>query len=162
MHCSEVANSMESWTWRLLPQSVAGFSEEYGLKPVRLLGAFGACVLALSFVSNEARAVGVAAGTDIVNPAQVSYSMGAATATATSNTVTVKVAEIVDVAVSRQSPANLPVNGGDTRQEIVFIVTNSGNGSEAFHLAMNSVIGGDDFDPTASTPSIYFDTDASG
>jgi len=153
---------MESWTWRFLPQSVAGFFEEYGLNPVRFPGALGVCALAFSFVSNEARAVGVAAGTDIVNTAQVSYAVGASTATATSNTVTVKVAEILDVAVTRQSPANTAVTGGDTKRGIVFIVTNSGNGSEAFHLVMTSVVSGDDFDPTASTPSIYFDTDASG
>ena len=41
-------------------------------------------------------------------------------------------------------------------------MTNSGNGPEAFRLVMDSVIGADDFDPTPASPSIYFDTDASG
>lgn len=132
------------------------------MKSAGWVGAVGACALALSLVSNEARAVGVAAGTDIVNTAQVTYSVGSANATASSNTVTVKVAEILDVAVTRQSPTNISVTGGETRREIVFLVTNSGNGPEEFHLSMVSTMGGDDFNPTASTPSIYFDTDGSG
>ena len=41
-------------------------------------------------------------------------------------------------------------------------MTNTGNGPETFRLVMNSVIGGDEFDPTPSSPSIYLDTDASG
>jgi uncharacterized repeat protein (TIGR01451 family) len=128
----------------------------------RSAGAICAIALFLVVAPDEAHAVGVAAGTDIVNTAQVSYAVGATNATATSNTVTVKVAEILDVAVTRQSPNNLAATGGETQREIVFIVTNSGNGAEAFHFAMTSVIGGDDFDPTPATPSIYFDTDASG
>jgi uncharacterized repeat protein (TIGR01451 family) len=44
----------------------------------------------------------------------------------------------------------------------LFTVTNTGNGSEAFQLAINSIIGGDDFDPVPSATPIYFDTDASG
>jgi uncharacterized repeat protein (TIGR01451 family) len=76
--------------------------------------------------------------------------------------VVVKVAEILDVVVTRQSPANVAVSASSTQQEIVFTVTNAGNGPEAFRLVMDSVIGADDFDPTPASPSIYFDTDASG
>jgi uncharacterized repeat protein (TIGR01451 family) len=66
------------------------------------------------------------------------------------------------VVVTRQSPLNTAVSASSTQQEIVFTVTNTGNGPETFRLVMNSVIGADDFDPTPSTPDIYFDTDASG
>jgi len=92
----------------------------------------------------------------------VTYTVGATSTTASSNTVVVTVAEILDVVVTRQSPANISVTAGATQQEIVFSVTNSGNGPETFRLVMNSVIGGDNFDPSPATPSIYFDTDASG
>jgi uncharacterized repeat protein (TIGR01451 family) len=112
--------------------------------------------------SNHASAVGVPAGTDITNVAEVTYAVGATNATATSNAVIVTVAEILDVVVTRQSPLNTAVSASSTQQEIVFTVTNTGNGPETFRLVMNSVIGADDFDPTPSTPDIYFDTDASG
>ena len=55
--------------------------------------------------SNKAHAVGVAAGTGINNTAEVTYTVGAVTATATSNTVSVTVAEILDVVVTPQTPS---------------------------------------------------------
>jgi uncharacterized repeat protein (TIGR01451 family) len=127
-----------------------------------VLGAVCTLTAFIGFGSNKAVAVGVAAGTDITNTAEVTYTVGATSATTSSNAVVVKVAEILDVVVTRQSPANTAVSAGSTQQEIVFSVTNSGNGPEAFRLVMDSVIGADDFDPTPASPSIYFDTDASG
>jgi uncharacterized repeat protein (TIGR01451 family) len=111
--------------------------------------------------AHEARAVGVPAGTSIDNTAQVTYTVGTVSATATSNTATVIVAEILDVVVTLQTPS-VPVIAGATSQEMLFRVTNTGNGPETFRLQSTSVIGGDDFDPAAASPSIYFDTDASG
>jgi uncharacterized repeat protein (TIGR01451 family) len=104
--------------------------------------------------AREAHAVGVPAGTSIDNTAQV-------TVTASSNTTSVTVAEILDVVVTLQTPS-VPVIAGATQQELVYRITNTGNGPETFLLQMTSVLGGDDFDPTAAAPSIYFDTDASG
>src|SRR5689334_10379140 len=161
-------NSMESWSWRLLPQSVAGerrgFCVEMRSPTVRffrLPGAVGALVVAFALGSNSAHAVGVAAGTSIDNTAQVTYSIGATNTTATSNTVSVTVAEILDVVVTLQTPS-VNVTAGATQQRLVYRVTNTGNGPETFSLVMTSVLGGDDFDPVASSPAIYFDTDASG
>jgi uncharacterized repeat protein (TIGR01451 family) len=130
------------------------------LNSKRLLGAAAALALALS-LSNQALAVGVAAGTSIDNTAEVTYSIGATNATATSNTVSLTVAEILDVVVTLQTPS-VGVTAGATQQELVYRVSNSGNGPETFRLVMTSVLGGDDFDPVAATPAIYFDTDASG
>jgi uncharacterized repeat protein (TIGR01451 family) len=127
----------------------------------RLRGAVGALVVVLAFGANDANAVGVAAGTPISNTAEVTYSIGATSTTATSNSVSVTVAEILDVVVTLQTPS-VSVTGGATQQELVYRVTNTGNGPEAFSLVMTSVLGGDDFDPAAATPAIYFDTDASG
>src|SRR5262245_5378415 len=106
-------------------------------------------------------AVGVAAGTSIDNTAEVTYNIGATSTTATSNTVSVTVAEILDVVVTLQTPS-VTVTGGATQQELVYRVTNTGNGPETFRLVMTSVLGGDQFDPVAASPAIYFDTDASG
>ena len=128
----------------------------------RVLGAVCTFLMCIGLGSNKALAVGVPAGTDITNTAEVTYVVGATSATTSSNSVVVKVAEILDVVVTRQSPANTAVGASSTQQEIVFTVTNAGNGPEAFRLVMDSVVGADDFDPTPASPSIYFDTDASG
>ena len=129
---------------------------------LRALGAACTVTLCFGLGSNKAFAVGVPAGTDITNTAQVTYAIGATSVTTSSNAVVVTVAEILDVVVTRQSTANTSVSANATQQEILFSVTNSGNGPETFRLVMNSVIGSDDFDPLPSSPSIYFDTDGSG
>src|SRR6185295_9957992 len=126
----------------------------------RLLVAAGMLFLSGAW-SNQARAVGVAAGTNIDNTAQVTYSVGAVSATATSNTTSVTVAEILDAVVTLQTPS-VPVVPGALQQEMVYRLTNAGNGPETFQLQMTSTLGGDDFDPTAAVPSIYFDSDGSG
>lgn len=128
---------------------------------VRSVAAVTALAFCSTFVSSRAHAVGVAAGTNIDNTAQVTYSVGATSATVSSNTVSIKVAEILDVVVTLQTPS-VSVTGGATRQELVYRLSNTGNGPETFRLVMTSVLGGDDFDPVAATPAIYFDTDASG
>lgn len=131
------------------------------MKAGRKVGAVGALALAAMFGGGEARAVGAPAGTVINNSAEVSYSVGSVNTTATSNLVTVTVAEILDVVVSAQTPT-VEVDAGETQREVVYRITNTGNGTETFLLTMSSVIAGDQFDPVPSTPSIYFDTDASG
>jgi uncharacterized repeat protein (TIGR01451 family) len=127
----------------------------------KLLGAASALVLAFGFASNKAHAVGAPAGTVIDSTAEVSYSVGTVSTTASSNLVSVTVAEILDVVVTAQTPT-VAVSAGDTQQEVRYRITNTGNGTETFRLLVNSVIAGDQFDPTPATPSIYFDTDASG
>jgi uncharacterized repeat protein (TIGR01451 family) len=55
------------------------------------------------------------------------------------------------------------VSPGATAEELVYTLTNTGNGSETFNLtALSAGVTGDDFDPTLATPAIYFDTDNSG
>jgi uncharacterized repeat protein (TIGR01451 family) len=122
------------------------------------------CAVGLSLLvaSFQAQATGTLAGVDINNTAQVTYDVGGTSATATSNTVTVRVAEIIDVRVQRQSPADVSVVPGATQRVIHFRVVNFGNGPETFHLAVDSTVGTDDFNPAPSTPSIYLDLDQSG
>ena len=130
------------------------------MKSYRILGAIGALSLACVLAPGKAFAIGAPAGTVINNTAEVSYSVGSVNTTAASNQVTLTVAEILDVAVTAQTP-DLDVNSGDTQQVLVFLVTNNGNSSEAFRLQLESIIAGDQFDPVQSSPSIYFDTDSS-
>lgn len=119
------------------------------------------CIAGLAAVSGTASAVGTTAGTTISNTASVSFEVGGATVTTTSNAATLTVAELLDVVVTLQSPT-VTVVAGATQQELVFRVTNTGNGPESFGLLADSVLGGDDFDPVPATPFIYFDTDGSG
>jgi uncharacterized repeat protein (TIGR01451 family) len=121
--------------------------------------ALAGCIVLLA--GHEAHAAGTIAGTNISNTAQVTYTIGGSQVTTPSNTHVIVVAERLDVNVTLQSPP-VSVQGGDIGRALVLRVTNTGNGAEAFGLAMTSVIAGDNFDPTPASPSIYFDTDASG
>ncbi len=115
----------------------------------------------LCVLSAPAAAVGTAVGTVIENTAVVNYDLSGTPLTIQSNTTTLAVAERINVTVTLQSPQT-PVAPGDAARALLFTVTNTGNGSETFQLAIDSLIAGDDFDPTPAVPGIYFDTDGSG
>jgi uncharacterized repeat protein (TIGR01451 family) len=107
-------------------------------------------------------AAGTAAGTNIQNTAQVSYTVGGSTVTTSSNTSSLTVAEILDAVLTIAAPT-VTVSPGATAEELVFTLTNTGNGTETFNLtALSAGVVGDDFDPTLASPAIYFDTDSSG
>jgi uncharacterized repeat protein (TIGR01451 family) len=118
------------------------------------LWCLGACPAAV-------HALGTAAGTNITSTATVDYSIGGAPATATSNTSTVAVAELINVTIALQSPT-VSVAAGATNEALLFLVANTGNSAETFTLSGNSVLVGDDFDPAPAAPFIYFDSDGSG
>ena len=115
----------------------------------------------LWIISTPAGAAGTAVGTLIENTAVVNYDLSGTPLTIQSNTTTLEVAERINVTVTLQSPQT-PVAPGDSGQALLFTVTNTGNGTETFQLAIDSLIAGDGFDPTPATPAIYFDTDDSG
>ncbi|MGB5346293.1 MAG: hypothetical protein WBN23_09020 [Woeseia sp.] len=119
------------------------------------------CGCALLGFCTTAGAVGTPVGTVIQNTATVAFDLAGTPLTLQSNTTTITVVERIDVIVTRQSP-HILVAPNDTGRAILFTVTNTGNGSEAFALSINSVLGGDDFDPLPAVPAIYFDTDGSG
>lgn len=131
------------------------------MKSVRPLAVVATMAVALGIASRDAAAAGALAGTDIQNTAEVTYSVGGVSTTASSNTVSVRVAEILDVVVTPLTPS-VAVSAGDAQRGLLYRVTNTGNGSEAFRLVLTVAIGGDEFDPVPASPSIYFDTDASG
>lgn len=123
------------------------------------LSVAGVAVLGAPLASHAA---GTPAGTNIQSTAQVSYTVGSSTVTASSNTSSVTVAEILDAVLTIASPT-VTVSPGATAEELVFTLTNTGNGTERFNLtALSAGVVGDDFDPTLATPAIYFDTDSSG
>ncbi len=106
-------------------------------------------------------AAGTPVGTVIQNTATVDFDIGGTPITLQSNTTSLTVVERIDVVVTLQSPQIL-VAPNDTDRALLFTVTNTGNGTETFSLAINSILGGDDFDPVPSATPIYFDTDGSG
>lgn len=109
----------------------------------------------------QAFAAGTPVGTVIENTATVNFDLAGTPTTIQTNTTTVTVAERVDVVVTLQS-AQVQVQPSDTNRELLFTVTNTGNGSETFTLSIDNALAGDDFDPVAAVPAIYFDTDGSG
>lgn len=115
--------------------------------------------LALSApLAETAHATGVLAGTLIENTATATYKTGSGTGTVTSNKVTVKVDELLDVAVATLSTA--PVTANDAPAVLIYSVTNSGNGPEAFNLVADPTISGNDF--TGTVKSLVLDSNNNG
>jgi uncharacterized repeat protein (TIGR01451 family) len=109
------------------------------------------CLLAVTAVSgfaNSAHATGIAAGTLIENKATATFSNGATSESVDSNTVTIVVDELLDVAVTSLDGGN--VNLDSSGAVLSFQVHNAGNGPEAFDLVADPAITGDDFDPAVT------------
>ena len=141
---------------------------KHGIEPMqqnikRWQGALprASAALALFAMSGLASGVGTNAGTDILNTAQVNYELDGTAVSQSSNTVTITVDEVIDVATVLQSP-QVTVAPGQTGAVLVFSITNTGNGPETFGLTVLNNDAADDFDPVAQTPTIFFDSDASG
>lgn len=109
----------------------------------------------------RAEAAGTVAGSTIANTATANYTdSGGNAQTATSNTANLRVDELLDVAVTSADPGDIPTLPSGVNQVASFTVTNTGNGSEAYGLAVTTALGGDQFDPTAT--SIVLDTNGNG
>ncbi len=121
---------------------------------IGVIAAFMWCVLL-----NAASGMGTPAGTVIQNQATASFTVGSANYTQQSNTDTIQVAEIINVAVTWQEAANVTVSPGDADQVVTFRIINTGNGSESFSILADSDIhdGSDQFDPVKR--SIYIESD---
>lgn len=113
---------------------------------VALLAAAALCLL----MADTAAAAGTAAGTNIANQATANYTIGASSYLATSNTSTVRVAELLSsTVVWMDTPPGVAVSAGAADQPVTVRITNTGNGSETYLLsALSAGIGGDQFDPT--------------
>lgn len=115
-------------------------------------------LVANCLVTQGAQAAGVSAGTLIQNTASATYTSGSATGSVTSNTVTVKVDELLDVAVTGLTTT--PVSTGATSAVLEYRVTNTGNGPEAFKIAVNPSVAGNNFD--AVVQSVVIDSNGNG
>lgn len=110
------------------------------------------CALALPV---QALAAGTRVGSTISNTASASFDNGAGTQTIDSNTVDLRVDELLDVTVDSSDPADVPSAPGATGQLLTFSLTNNGNGQGSFALSTVANGGGDNFDPTVT--QIYLD-----
>lgn len=125
------------------------------------VGKVVAALLATCGAATPLAAAGTPAGSLIDNEATATYDLpGGGEAAVTSNKVSLRVDEILDVTVASADPGDVAATPGATGKVLSFTLTNSGNGSEAFTLATRSAVGGDDFDPVVT--SIVLDTNGNG
>lgn len=117
-----------------------------------------AAVVAIPLYATSAHATGVEAGTLIENTAVATYDAGDGPETIDSNTVVLRVDELLDVAVTSLNAGPIATDGGTV--VLTYSVTNTGNGPEAFTLTANPAVGGNDFDPTVD--GIAIDTNGNG
>ncbi len=108
--------------------------------------------------TGSASAEGVAAGTLIENTATATYNAGGPSETVDSNTVTILVDELLDVAVATLAAGSVSVAEGS--EVLSYSITNTGNGSEAFNLTAIAAVSGNDFD--VSVTSIAVDSNGNG
>ena len=124
--------------------------------PFRL--ALAPLAIAAALITTPAHAGGVKAGTLIENTASATYDGGAGPVTIPSNTITVKVDELLDVTVTSRDSG--PVSAAPGAAVLTFELTNTGNGPEAYTLTANPAVAGNDFDTTVN--GIAVDTNGNG
>ena len=113
--------------------------------------------LAALLYGAAANAVGTIAGSRIDNAAQADYQMsGVDQPAVSSNTVSMVVDELLDVVVTSTDATAVDVTSPSSGSVLTFDVTNTGNGSEAFQLAVTTTLTGNDFDP--QSPVIYLES----
>jgi uncharacterized repeat protein (TIGR01451 family) len=126
-----------------------------GMGRVALLAA------AAGLPATSAYAAGTPAGTNIENTATATYAgPDGAPLSVDSNTVTLRVDELLDVSVASAETGEVGAAPGATNQVLRFTLTNGGNGPEAFLLSAVANAGGDDFDPVLT--SLVLDTNGNG
>jgi uncharacterized repeat protein (TIGR01451 family) len=96
--------------------------------------------------SAPAHGAGVNAGTLIENTASASFDDGGVPRNISSNTVTVRVDELLDVTTTSLDPGPIRTRPGNA--VLTFELTNQGNGPEAFRLVANPAVAGNNFDTT--------------
>ena len=109
-------------------------------------------------VPGAANATGVTAGTLIQNTASATYTSGSSSGTVSSNTVTIKVDELLNVAVAGLTTT--PATAGAGNVVLEYSITNTGNGPEAFKVTVNPAVAGNAYDATVQ--SIVVDSNGNG
>jgi uncharacterized repeat protein (TIGR01451 family) len=119
---------------------------------------FATSLVAGFTLSSPAQAEGVSAGTLIENTATATYEDGEGSRSVDSNTVTVRVDELLDVTVTSLDSG--PIGAEPGTAVLTYEVTNKGNGPEAYLLTANPAVAGNDFDTVVV--GIAVDTNGNG
>ena len=127
------------------------------MKQARILIAVSSLVPALVW-SGNAYAAGTAAGTLIQNTATATFTSGSSTTTVQSNTVSVKVDELLNVAVTSLNSTS--VSAGAAASVLSYSVANTGNGNEPFNITADPNISGNGFNGTIQ--SVVLDSNGNG
>ncbi len=106
-------------------------------------------------LATSAQAAGLAAGTVISNTATATFNSGS---TVSSNTVTVKVDQLIDVAVAGLNASAVPASS--TPAVLTYSVTNTGNGPSTFTLAGDPNVSGNPFNGLVQ--SVVIDSNGNG
>ena len=110
---------------------------------------FALIAVGAALAPGTAQATGVTAGTLIQNTASATYTSGAASGTVSSNTVSIKVDELLNVAVAGLTTT--PATAGAGNVVLEYSITNTGNGPEAFNVTVNPAVSGNGFDATVQS-----------
>ena len=117
------------------------------IKSDLLRGGSGVLFLLLTvfLIPEAALSSGSPAGTAIINTAVLSYDYGDGVVVPpiNSNTTTTIVEEVLDLHLVRAGTSNILVSPGDDVNPLTFVLTNKGNGSEAFGLEVENSLGED-------------------
>ena len=108
--------------------------------------------------AGPALAAGVTAGTLIENTASATFKSGSQTGTITSNTVVLKVDELLDVSVASLNASDVVLASGTSVS--AFAVTNNGNGPEAFSILVDPSPSGNQFNAVIN--SVVLDSNDNG
>lgn len=96
------------------------------------------------------------AGAVINNTVTLDYDVAGLPASVTSNTASVTVVELINVVLQWQDPSPVPVNSPDNADALSFLLTNTGNGIEAFSITRNNAPSvSDQYNPLTSATSLY-------
>lgn len=114
--------------------------------------------LATLILATTAHADGVGAGTLIENTATATYDDGDGPVTIPSNTVSVRVDELLDVSLTSLNSGPVAASAGSA--VLTFELTNTGNGPESYNLTANPTVAGNDFDTTVD--GIAVDSNGNG
>lgn len=111
-----------------------------------LAAVLGSGILGTALFPAPVFAGGVTAGSLIQNTAVANYDENGVQRSVNSNTVTVRVDELLNVTLTSLDPG--PITAVNGRAVLTFEVTNQGNGPEAFRLIANPAVAGNEFETT--------------
>ena len=119
-----------------------------------------AIAVTAALASTPASAAKSRAGSLIVNTASATYDNAGTPVSIDSNTVTLKVDEVLDVTVTPRESGDATIGANSTDNVRSFTLSNAGNGAEAFKLSATGTVSGNQFDPTVT--KIAIDTNGNG